>query len=159
MSKRSKKVVCKGDKLYILLLLIIGSFLSTKFYKNYAKTIDKSILLYYNAVNRWGRVSRFRRTLQRAVGWCDTVWKSELNGLPRASRNKKYASRREHSVNNNRRIMGYELSGHLNVSSRVAPQEYISCPGNVVGTGVFCFYAPVRLRQNIFEKERQLWAT
>ena len=25
--------------------------------------------------------------------------------------------------------MGYELSGHLNVSSRVAPQEYISCPG------------------------------
>lgn len=52
MSKRSKKVVCKGNKLYILFLLIICSFLSTKFYKNYAKTIDKSILLYYNAVNR-----------------------------------------------------------------------------------------------------------
>lgn len=34
------------------ILLIICSFLSTKFYKNYAKTIDKLILLYYNAVNR-----------------------------------------------------------------------------------------------------------
>lgn len=85
------------------------------------------------------------------------MWKSELNGLPRASRNKKYASRREHSVNNNRRIMRYELSGHLNVSSRVAPQEYISCPGNVVGTGVFLFLCPDTAQTKIFfEKESQL---
>ncbi len=53
--------------------------------------------------------------------------------------------------------MGYELSGHENVSSRVAPQEYISCPGNVVGTGVFVFYAPMNIlkRRHSYEQHRK----
>ena len=60
--------------------------------------------------------------------------------------------------------MGYELSGHINVSSRVAPQEYFSCPGSFVGTGVFCFLPrrqPLikrleKAQLKIIEKERQL---
>lgn len=52
--------------------------------------------------------------------------------------------------------MGYELSGHLNVSSRVAPQEDISCPGNVVGTRVFVFWPDKAQTKIFFEKESQL---
>ena len=48
--------------------------------------------------------------------------------------------------------MEYELSGHINVSSRVAPQEYFSCPGIFVGTGVFVFCPDVSRQSNRLKK-------
>lgn len=47
--------------------------------------------------------------------------------------------------------MEYELSGHIKVSSRVAPQEYFSCPGSFVGTGVFVF-APTSAEDQTAER-------